>query len=223
MKRKRSILGDFFRSVVAFVTAGFLTALCFLVLPIIQSIGEQDLDTVVLTEAETAKLPPPPEPEPEQEPEPEPEPEEPPPELIEQDRPADLAELEAALNPGAGDGWSTGSYSIDLAQSVLDKSKLGDLFELGGVDQNPRVRTKDTPIPSAKLKRRLKQRAVRVTLIFLVDEKGRVNDPRVESSSDPAFNKLVLSSIKKWRFEPGKRGGEAVAWPVRIPFTFPKG
>ena len=45
-----------------------------------------------------------------------------------------------------------------------------------------------------------------MTLSFTVDERGRVQNPKVEKSTDPAFDKPALDAIKQWRFEPGSRG-----------------
>ena len=62
-----------------------------------------------------------------------------------------------------------------------------------------------------------------MVLIFIVNERGRVERPIVQKSSNPAFERAALDAIKKWRFEPGKRKGEAVSFRMRVPITFPKG
>ena len=33
----------------------------------------------------------------------------------------------------------------------------------------------------------------------------------------------ALAAVKKWKFEPGKKGGEPVRFRMRVPITFPKG
>ncbi len=60
-----------------------------------------------------------------------------------------------------------------------------------------------------------------VTLIFVVDASGKVVDPRVESSSNSAFDNPALSAVKKWKFEPGLRAGKRVATKMRVPIRFP--
>jgi protein TonB len=56
-----------------------------------------------------------------------------------------------------------------------------------------------------------------------VDRDGRVRNAKVLSSTDPAFEGAALSAVKKWKFEPGKRKGQAVRFRMRVPVTFPKG
>jgi protein TonB len=59
-----------------------------------------------------------------------------------------------------------------------------------------------------------------VTLIFVLDESGRVEDPRVENSSRPEFEKPALEAIRKWRFSPGMKDGQAVRTYIRVPMRF---
>ena len=60
-----------------------------------------------------------------------------------------------------------------------------------------------------------------VRLKFLVDESGRVIDPKVDSSTDPALETAALNAIRQWRFEPGRRDGKAVPWHVSQQIQFP--
>lgn len=223
MQPKRTLGGGLFRQLLIGSGALGSTLGCFLVLPVIQAIAERGSDTVLLTEADVAQLPPPPPEAPEPEPEPEPEEEEPPPpEMAEQQQPMDLAQLEAALNPGGGDGWTTANFALDLGQAAMDKAMSGDLFDMVGADQPPRVRTRVNPVIDAKLKKRLKKAEARVTLIFFVDEDGRVQNPKVDRTTDPAFNRSALTAISKCRFEPGKSGGQAVTLPAKLTYVYPK-
>jgi TonB family protein len=41
-----------------------------------------------------------------------------------------------------------------------------------------------------------------VTVVFLLNEEGRVEDPRVEASSRPEFEKPALDAVRRWRFGP---------------------
>jgi TonB family protein len=71
-----------------------------------------------------------------------------------------------------------------------------------------------------KLKRRL---PATVKLIFVVDERGRVVNPKVRSSTDPDFNDLALRAVQGWNYEPGKSGGQAVRFPIAQSITFEAG
>jgi TonB family protein len=59
------------------------------------------------------------------------------------------------------------------------------------------------------------------TLLFEVLETGRVGEVRVESSAGhPDLDQAVAEAIKKWRFEPARRGNQAVTVWLRMPVKF---
>jgi protein TonB len=198
-----------------------LTLLFFLVLPLMQSMAQLPEADRFVRAVDTGAVPPPPPP-PEPEPEQEPEPDEAPEELQEEALPPDLSQLEMALDPGFGSGFGSGELSIDLNR-VLDRGPgAGDsLFDEGQLDQQPRVVHQTNPSIDAKLRRRLTQN-VTVNVIVIIDERGRVGDARVQTSTDSAFDRTTLAAVRQWRFEPGRRQGQPVATRLRIPFTFPK-
>ena len=59
-----------------------------------------------------------------------------------------------------------------------------------------------------------------VTVGFIVDEKGNVQDPKVVKSSHPELEEFALIALKKWRFKPAKKDGVPVALHVVIPIKF---
>lgn len=59
-----------------------------------------------------------------------------------------------------------------------------------------------------------------VTVKVLIDEKGNVAEAEVEKSSNEAFKAPAVEAVRKWKFKPGKRDGEAVALRVSIPIQF---
>jgi protein TonB len=59
-----------------------------------------------------------------------------------------------------------------------------------------------------------------VTVNFLVDEKGNVQEPTIVKSSHAELEQPALTAIKKWRFKPAKKDGAAVAVHVTIPIKF---
>ena len=195
-----------------------LTLTFFLVLPLTQAIAEPPAGDLLVSTVEAASLPPPPPPPPEQPPEEEPEPEEPPPELAEESQPLDLSQLELALEPMAfGSGFLEGDFGLDLSHVEAAPGK-NEILELTEIDQEPRVVYQPPPVIDTRVRRK---GAGTVWLIFIVDEKGRVQSPKVQSSSDPVFERPALAAVKQWRFEPGRSGGEPIASRLRIPITFP--
>jgi len=205
-----------------FVTAGALgmTLLFFLVLPLMQAISKPPEANMLVRDLDTGKIPPPP-PAPEEEPEDEPEPEEePPPELEDDQQPLDLSQLELALNEGFGDGWMGGDFALDFEGfGAGGEDDVESLFTEAELDQTPRAIYQPSPILNAKLRKRAPGT---VNIIFTVDPKGRVENPMVQSSSDPVFDRAALSAVKQWRFEPGKRKGEPVRFRMRVPIVFRK-
>ncbi len=59
-----------------------------------------------------------------------------------------------------------------------------------------------------------------VTVNFIVDEKGNVQEPKVVKSTHQELEEPALAAVKKWRFKPAKKDGVAVAVHVTIPIKF---
>jgi periplasmic protein TonB len=198
--------------------AVMLTLVFFLVLPLLQIIHQPPSTDLVVQSVDTA-LPPPPPPPPPEEPEKKPEPEEKPPELMEEAPPMNLSQLELALNPGDGAGL-VGDFVNKLNPLTSSSEAVDALFSMADLDQKPRVLYQPGPV----LNRQIRQQAPgTVYIIFIVDQRGRVENPIVQKSSDPVFERSALAAIKQWKFEPGKRNGQPVRFRMRVPITFPKG
>jgi protein TonB len=143
--------------------------------------------------------------------------------------PLDLGQLELAMNPGAGDG-AAGDFGMRMAglgeRVAATMGGAGDqnteaVFSLADLDQAPRVVSQ--PPPSYPMELRRKKLSGTVQVMFIVDAGGRVVGPTVQKSADPAFDRPALEAVKKWRFEPGKRNGQAVQFKMRVPITFMAG
>lgn len=204
---------------------GFLCALAlFLVLPLLEAISAPPTADLVLSSLETGELPPPPPPPPEEEEEEQEQEaeEEPPPELTEQSQDLDLEQLAVALNPSLDEAAFGGEFVVQLATNLGPKKADGEakeeLFSVADLDQKPRVVYQPGPALSAELRRKAPGT---VTVLFTVDESGRVADPIVQSSSDPVFERSALAAVKQWKFEPGKKNGQPVRFRMRVPITFP--
>ncbi|MEN6577017.1 MAG: energy transducer TonB [Phycisphaerales bacterium] len=203
-----------------------MSLVLFIVLPMLQNISKPSNTDLFLQTVDLANTEPPPPSPPEEEPQKEPEPEEKPPELVEAAPPLDLSQLELALDPGIGQGAFGGGDFVVRLNSVVAASDTGGgdtvdaVFSMADLDQKPRGIYQPGPV----LSREVRQKAPgTVYILFLVDERGGVVEPRVQQSTDPIFEKPALNAVKQWKFEPGKRGGKAVRFRMRVPFTFPKG
>jgi protein TonB len=195
------------------------TLIIFLFLPVMQMIGATDRNDLIVRDLGAVTLPPPPPPPMEQPIEEEAE-EEPPPELQEQVAPLDLSQIELALSPGLGEG-ALGDFTVDLVNQLTDSEggeDLDQIFSLSDLDQRPRVIFQRMPEFPSELKRAGRQGTVYVT--FTVDVRGRVLNPQVEKSTDPAFERPALEAVRQWKFEPGTRNGQKVQFKLKIPITF---
>ncbi len=214
------MLRRFFRRIVVISGALTMTLAVFLVLPLIQAISKPPRAVVSLQTLDTTSLPPPPPPpQQEEEPEPEEEEEQAKPELIEDAPPLDLAQLELALNPGFSDGWLGGDFAVKLTNVATSDEEVDALFSLSDLDQKPRLIHPVDPVPSAAAR---KKAPGTVRIVFVVDESGKVVDPRIQDSTDPVFERPALAAVRQWRFEPGKKNGKPVKFRMRVPITFPE-
>jgi protein TonB len=194
----------------------------FLVLPLLESITSTAQTDMIVQGVNTAIPPPPPpqvEEEEEEKEEPEREPE--PPKMAEEAPPLDLSQLELALNPGMGGGGG-GDFAVSLPVGGGSSEEEGDvdaLFSLSDLDQKPRIIYDAQPQFPPALK---KLAPATVYIVFIVDQRGRVENPMVQSSTDSSFDAPALAAVRQWKFEPGKRNGEPVRFRMRVPITFPK-
>lgn len=215
------ILKGILTPVVTVAGAALLTLAFFLVLPLMQTLSKPPATDLMAQAVDTAELEPPPPPPMEEEIEEEQQEEEAPPELNEEAPPLNLDQLALAMNPGISDGWMQGDFSVNLNTAVSNKKNVDALFSIADLDQKPRVIYQPSPTMTRDVNEARKNGAGTVYIIFILDEQGRVQSPKIQKSTHPAFEKSALTAIKKWKFEPGKRGGKPVRTRMRVPITFP--
>jgi len=123
------------------------------------------------------------------------------------------ADLEVAVGAGGGIAGFGEIRSLTAAESVGEEA-----FDVSDLEKRPEPVSQVAPNYPAEL-RKAKVEGV-VTLVFVLDESGRVEDPRVENSSRPEFEKPALEAIRRWRFSPGMKDGQAVRTYIRVPMRF---
>lgn len=201
---------------VTFVLLGAIaiTLGVFLVLPLTQMISSGVQKKYDLSEIDTAAPPPPPQAaEVEPPPPPETPDEPPPPELSDTPRQLSLGDLDLDLSVGTG-GVLGGGLGMGDEGALEDVA----IFDLADLDQRPQPIAQVAPRhPPDLLKAKIEGNVV---LLFILDENGRVSDPRIESSSHPGFEAPALKALSRWRFKPGTRDGEAVRTYVRQQIVF---
>jgi protein TonB len=138
--------------------------------------------------------------------------------------PLNLASLELALNPELGAGGGDFLNRMPATLSTYTQMAEGsgaakeEVFAIGNLDQPPRVVFQPAPQYPPELKKKKMQGTVYI--LFIVDLDGRVRDPKVQKSDHAAFDMPAMNAVRKWRFEPGKVGGKAVQFRMRVPITF---
>jgi protein TonB len=132
-------------------------------------------------------------------------------------QPISLEQLTADVAVGGG-GFLAGLLApVSSTESVKEVVKEM-VFSMEDLDQKPVAVAQISPVhPRELLKARVEGQ---VTLLFVVDEQGKVADPRVENSSRPEFEKPALEAVRKWKFKPGTKEGAPVKTYIRQPIRF---
>jgi protein TonB len=136
------------------------------------------------------------------------------PELQKEQPKLNLAQLEAALNPGMGS--AVGDFSLNLANFAAED--LDRIFELTELDRRPQAIYREAPVYPFTMSRAGIE--AKVIIRFVCDKDGKVVDPRVIRSPRMEFEKPALDAIRKWRFEPGIKNGTRVATRMELPLDF---
>ncbi len=222
LRRVAAGAGRAVRSLLGMAASIVLTLLVFLILPLIEQASKPPEGDTEIRQVTTVNLPPPPPPPPEEEEKKEEEQQ--PPQMTEMEAPPlDLSELELALNPGTGGDGMGGDFGVRLLTAAEGKTQenADAIFSISDLDQTPRVVYQPSPEYPADMKRKKMQGTVHI--LFLVDAAGSVQNPIVQKSTHPAFERPALQAVRKWRFEPGKRNGQAVQFKMKVPVTFATG
>jgi protein TonB len=86
------------------------------------------------------------------------------------------------------------------------------------LDNPPRTRLQTAPMFPFEAKRN--GTPGEVVVEFVVNEQGRVLDPKVVRSSHAMFEEPTLRAVAKWQFEPGRQHGRIVSFRMVVPVVF---
>jgi protein TonB len=139
---------------------------------------------------------------------------------------ASLSAIEAALS-GQGGGAGDFGGSANLASGGIiggsgapgsGGASLEQVFNPTDIDQKARAVYQCPPAYPADMRGKKVEGVV--TVIAVVDSSGKVSDLKVESSSHPSFERPAMDAVRRWKFQPGLKAGQAVASKMRIPIRF---
>jgi TonB family protein len=111
-----------------------------------------------------------------------------------------------------------GIVHADLKPRAEAEFSVRHIFQSSEVDQQPRsIVRRAPPIPAAV---RGNAPTLRVGLLLLIDEKGKIESARVtESSGNPQFDTIVAEHVQReWLYTPAMRRGKKVRMLGQIPF-----
>jgi periplasmic protein TonB len=139
--------------------------------------------------------------------------------------PPQLADAPQQMNLNAnldvaegGGGFLKGFGNSDIHALTAVQPIQEQAFDVGDLDKRPVPISQVSPAyPSALKKAKIPGS---VTLVFLLNEEGRVEDARVENSTRPEFEKPALDAVRRWRFQPGMKDGKPVRTYIRVPIRF---
>ena len=202
---------------VALGVATGLTAIIFCIIPFTHLVNRPS-HILELHKTSAIDLPPPVEEQAPPPPEPERPPEMPPePQLA--DTPQQIP-LSADLEVAMGSGGALAGFGEIRALTAAENMQ-SDAFDVADLEKRPEAISQTTPAYPAELRKAKIEGSV--TVVCILDEGGRVEEPRVENSSRPEFEKPALDAVRKWRFRPGVKDGQAVRTYIRIPMRFRMG
>lgn len=197
----------------AIIGAVLISVMLFILIPFSQMLSfHKDVNKVIPIEwmesPPPPPLPPPPPPE-------EDDIEEDDPELEEEHKQLPLDIIETMINTEL---TYEGRFYIGVPDFELTGNIDDITFNIEDLDEVPTVSSSVHPVYPPQLRRL--GIGGRIVITFIVDESGFVRLPRIESSTDYAFDKYALDAIKKWRFTPGIKKGKKVKTRMRLPINF---
>lgn len=143
---------------------------------------------------------------------------------------ASLSAIENALNGAAGAGgvdFGGGGASLQSGGQFGGTGRGGGkgsddqfqgAFSMSEIDQRPRAVFQVAGSYPSEMRQRKVEGVV--TILFIVDETGRVVNPRIEKSSHPEFEAPAIEALRQWKFEPAIKAGKRVSCRMRVPIRF---
>lgn len=101
----------------------------------------------------------------------------------------------------------------------------GDTFSQDEMSQTCELNQLDKPIKPIRqempvIPTELQGMKASVQIAFIIDEKGRVTNPRIVKCSNESFKVIALENVSKWLFEAGTKNGKPVSIRVVVPIRF---
>ncbi len=92
------------------------------------------------------------------------------------------------------------------------------VFDIASLDQQPQPRVRIQPQYPFEMRRA--GVTGEVTVDFIVDSNGDVQNAYALKSSQREFEQPAVAAVSKWKFKPGRKGGRNVNTHMQIPIVF---
>ena len=111
---------------------------------------------------------------------------------------------------------TTGAIIIPTSTGGFQKGM--EVFDINKLDQIPEPVYRPQPTyPYEMRKQGISGQAV---VQFIVEKNGSVSNAFAVSSSQREFEAPAVQAVSRWRFKPGRRGGQTVRTRMEIPIVF---
>jgi TonB family protein len=124
--------------------------------------------------------------------------------------PPGKGEADAVQDAGAGAAAAAAPATAVEAPPAGPPAKEGDLVDLASVDTPPNLQKRVNPV----YPQLAQQRGVEgtITVNALIDEKGNVIETAILKGiqDDKGLGRAAEAAVKKWKFDPARKGGVAV-------------
>jgi RNA polymerase sigma factor (sigma-70 family) len=97
-------------------------------------------------------------------------------------------------------------------------SKSDQVFDISALDQTPVVRFQGRPQYPFEMRRA--GIGGEVVVDFVVDTNGEVQNAQALRSSRQEFEPAAVAAVSKWKFKPGRKGGQDVLTHMQVPIVF---
>jgi len=122
------------------------------------------------------------------------------------------------IEPPPPEGMKPNVGAITIPQGRISGKGLGEVFDLNNLDQIPIARLQGKPVYPFEMRRA--GMTGTVTVGFVVDANGEVQNAYAISSTQRDFESAAILAVTKWKFRPGRKGGRAVATRMQVPIVF---
>jgi protein TonB len=120
------------------------------------------------------------------------------------------------VEPPPPQNLNVGNVNINVQRANLKNAKI---FDLADLDQAPSARFQPSPQYPADLK--INGTTGTVIVDFICDAEGHVQDAYAKTSSgNNELDQSALTTVSRWVFKPGKKGGHAVNVRMEVPIAF---